>query len=50
MIHIVIRKNKTHYDVIIKYCTVQILIAKINLPTEQTKKLYDVLMSMVVLH
>ena len=36
----VIKKNKKHYDVIIEYCRVQIFRAKINLPSEQTTKVY----------
>ena len=33
-----IQKNKTHYDVILKYCTEQIFSAKINLPSQQNNE------------
>ena len=33
------QKNK-HYDVVIKYCTVQIFSAKSNPPSKQTTKIY----------
>ena len=36
----ILYKNKTQYDIIIEYCTVQILGAKIDLPFKQTTKIH----------